>query len=68
MENVKTAYDLAAVVAFLGIAITPRAIRTYFALRQEKKLNELAWRPSSIRAVATVLMETQKEGIEIWNH
>jgi hypothetical protein len=33
MEIVKYLYDLAAVLVFLGIALTPRAIVTYFALR-----------------------------------
>jgi hypothetical protein len=36
MEIVKTVYDLAAVLVFLGIAMTPRAIVTYFALRGEQ--------------------------------
>jgi hypothetical protein len=33
MEIVKAVPDLAAVLVFFGIAITPRAILTYFALR-----------------------------------
>ena len=36
MEIVKTVHDLAAVLVFLGIAMTPRAILTYFALRKEE--------------------------------
>jgi hypothetical protein len=36
MEIVDIAYDLATVLVFLGIAMTPRAILTYFALREEK--------------------------------
>ena len=35
MEIVKTVHDLAAVLVFSGIAMTPRAILTYFALRRE---------------------------------
>jgi hypothetical protein len=35
MEIVKTVHDLAAVLVFLGVAMTPRAILTYFALRGE---------------------------------
>ena len=33
MEIVKHLYDLAAVLVFSVIALTPRAIDTYFALR-----------------------------------
>jgi hypothetical protein len=33
MEIVKHLHDLAAVLVFLGIALTPRAIVTYFTLR-----------------------------------
>jgi len=33
MEIVKCLHDLAAVLVCLGIALTPRAIVTYFALR-----------------------------------
>jgi hypothetical protein len=36
MEIVKTVHDLAAVLVFLGVALTPRAVVTYFALRGEK--------------------------------
>jgi hypothetical protein len=35
MEIVKAVHDLAAVLVFLGVAMTPRAILTYFALRGE---------------------------------
>jgi hypothetical protein len=36
MEIVKYLHDLAAVLVFLGIAMTPRAIVSYFALRGEQ--------------------------------
>jgi hypothetical protein len=36
MEIVDIAYDLGTVLVFLGIAMAPRAILTYFALREEK--------------------------------
>ncbi len=36
MEIVKYLHDLAVVLVFLGIAMTPRAIVTYFALRGEQ--------------------------------
>jgi hypothetical protein len=36
MEIVKGIYDLASVLVFLGIAIAPRAIVTYIALRKGK--------------------------------
>ena len=36
MEIFNTARDLAVVLVFLGVAMTPRAILTYFALREEK--------------------------------
>jgi hypothetical protein len=36
MEIVKHLHDLAAVLVFLGIAMTPRAIVTYLALREEQ--------------------------------
>ena len=36
MEIVNTIYDLGIVLAFLGIAMTPGAIGTYFALREEE--------------------------------
>jgi hypothetical protein len=36
MEIVKAVYDLATVLVLIGIAMTPRAIITYFALREEK--------------------------------
>jgi hypothetical protein len=36
MEIVKTIQDLGAVMFFLGVAMTPRAILTYFALRKGK--------------------------------
>jgi hypothetical protein len=36
MEIVKGIYDLAIVLVFLGIAIAPSAIATYFDLRKEK--------------------------------
>jgi hypothetical protein len=36
MEIVKYLHDLAAVLVFLGIAMTPRAIVAYFALRGEQ--------------------------------
>lgn len=39
MEIIKYVHDLAAVLVFLGIAMTPRAIVTYFALR-EKTITE----------------------------
>ena len=34
MEIVKGIYDLAAVLVFFGIAMAPRAIGTYLALRK----------------------------------
>jgi len=36
MEIVKFLHDLAAVLVWLGVVMTPRAILTYFALRGEK--------------------------------
>jgi hypothetical protein len=36
MEIVKCLHDLAAVLVFLGIAMTPRAIVSYFSLRGER--------------------------------
>jgi hypothetical protein len=36
MEIVKSVHDLAAVLVFLGVLMTPRAILTYFALRGEE--------------------------------
>jgi hypothetical protein len=36
MEIIKDVQDLAVVPVFLGIAMTPRAIVTYFALREEQ--------------------------------
>jgi hypothetical protein len=36
MEIVKFVHDLAAVLVFLGVLMTPRAILTYFAPRGEK--------------------------------
>jgi hypothetical protein len=36
MEIVKAVYDLATVLVFLGIAMIPRAMVTYFALREEQ--------------------------------
>jgi hypothetical protein len=36
MEIVKSVQDLGTVLVFIGIAMTPRAILTYFALRDEK--------------------------------
>jgi hypothetical protein len=36
MEIVKGIQDLGTVLVFTGIAMTPRAILTYFALRAEK--------------------------------
>jgi hypothetical protein len=36
MEIVKSIQDLGTVLVFIGIAMTPRAILTYFALRDEK--------------------------------
>jgi hypothetical protein len=35
--NRRYPYDLATVLVFLGIAMTPRAILKYFALREEKQ-------------------------------
>ena len=37
MEIVKGIYDLAAVLVFFGIAMAPRAIGTYLALRKGDK-------------------------------
>ena len=34
MEIVKSIYDLASVLVFLGIAMAPRAIGTFLALRK----------------------------------
>jgi hypothetical protein len=36
MEIVNTVRDLAAVLVFLGVAMTPRAILTYFTLREKE--------------------------------
>jgi hypothetical protein len=35
MEIVKSIYDLAAVLVFLGVAMAPRALITYLTLHQE---------------------------------
>jgi len=37
MEIVKPIHDLAVVLVFSGVAMTPRAIFTYFALREQIK-------------------------------